>query len=101
MKELDTYFEKYWDKLDEIKLSYDNLFSQILEELEIVCEKEKINRKEITLVLESIDQKLNKLITATNEYNKTFNEKKVIKIPMIGRKFQRRQNTLNEQRKKR
>ena len=81
--DLNTYFEEYWNKLDKIKLSYDNFFSQILEELEIVCERIKINQKEIVPILTNIDKKLNKLIEGTKEFNKTFNNKEMTKIPII------------------
>ena len=79
MKELDTYFENYWDKLDKIKNKYDTLFVKILEELEIVFEKVKLNRKEITPILENIDNKLDKLIEGTKEFNKTFGKEKIEK----------------------
>ena len=79
MKELDTYFENYWDKLDKIKNKYDTLFVKILEELEIVFEKVKLTQKEITPILENIDNKLDKLIEGTKEFNKTFGKEKIEK----------------------
>jgi len=84
MKELDTYFEKYWNKLDKIKNEYDILFAKILEELEIVFEKVKLTQKEITPILENIDNKLDKLIEGTKEFNKTFNN--TVEIPVIKNK---------------
>ena len=84
MKDLDTYFEKYWNKLDKIKNEYDILFAKILEELEVVFEKVKITRKEITPILGNIDNKLDKLIEGTKEFNKTFNN--TVEIPVIKNK---------------
>jgi len=88
MKELDTYFENYWDKLDKIKNKYDTLFVKILEELEIVFEKVKLTQKEITPILENIDNKLDKLIEGTKEFNKTFNKtfNNTVEIPVIKNK---------------